>query len=74
MRRQLVAYSGDEKLACSIPFSEDRIPLLRHLFNTEDDEQMVLVYHVAPEMRDKISRILARDLDPSLDYFIETFS
>ena len=78
IRRELTAFRrDDDTLVYSILFPEERIVALRELFDTEDtkyDSEMIYVYPVRPEIRDRVAEILGHKLDPRLDYFIETSS
>jgi hypothetical protein len=78
LRRQLTAFrQDDDTLVYSIPFPEEQIVALRELFDTGDaeyDPQRIYDYPVRPGIRDRVAEILGHELDPHLDYFIETSS
>ena len=75
-RRQLTAFRrDDDTLVYSLGFPEERIVLLQPLFDTGDaeyDPDMIYVYPVHPEIRERVAEILGHELAPHLDYFIET--
>lgn len=77
-RRQLMAFQKDsDEPVYSMNFPEEQIALLRPLFDTGDaeyDPEMIYVYPVHPEIRDRVAEILGHELAPHLDYFIETSS
>lgn len=71
--REIVGFGNGEELVFCHEFSEEKVPELRPLFDYGDDDGLHAgSYELTDANRDRVAAILGIQLQPDVDYFIET--
>jgi hypothetical protein len=72
--REIVGYgsSDEEEFVVQLDLSPDRVAALRELVKAGDDTELVNVYAVEGRALELIKQWLGTELNPGLDYFLES--
>lgn len=71
--REIVGFRlSDESLQFFVEFSEGKIHELKPLFNTGDDYDMLLEYHIPSHLIGQVAEILNLKFRPGLKYYVST--
>ncbi|HCT78043.1 MAG TPA: hypothetical protein DGT23_15910 [Micromonosporaceae bacterium] len=74
MRREIIGYGSDdeEAFAAEVELDAGRIGQLRSLLEAGDDTDLVNVYQLEGESLRLVGDWLETNLNPGLDYFLES--